>query len=94
MDDKDKIIIEKEKAIIGHQSTIQLLFVVLAISLIINLILAFTFFQVEEETNDEIPNIIIEQHDAPITIYNNMTLIQNGNETRSGEIIEPDNLPS
>lgn len=65
---------------------IWLLSIVLVISLVLNAILLFGFFQ----ATDEGTGITIEQYDAPITIYNNITINSNGllNETIIEETTE------
>ena len=79
MDEKEKYMMEKEQELSRKQSTIQLVSIILVISMILNVILLFGFFQ----STDEGTESIIEQQGTPIILYNNITL---GNTTVINEI--------
>jgi len=80
MDENERYLMEKEQELSRKQSTIQLVSVMLAISMILNVILLFGFFQSTDEGTDS----VIEQQGTPIILYNNITL---GNTTIQNEII-------
>lgn len=80
MDEKERYMMEKEQEVLRKQSTIQLVSIMLVISMILNVILLFGFFQSTDEETDS----IIEQQGTPIILYNNITL---GNITIQNEII-------
>jgi hypothetical protein len=81
---------EKERYIKDIEDKVHLLSLILVISIILNVVLvAIILFWTMDENIEKETGITIEQHDAPITIYNNITIIDNG--TRS--VVTESNVP-